>query len=186
MKILTFLIALLISFASCEKDDNDDVIIPNSKYEIPNAFYYNGSTKTYLETDINLFVVEVNPDLLSPKEDFTLISSNRIMIVNDFSTVSSDPMIFLDSIYSFKINENTLIPTGSMAFRPKAGVDLSEIIDLLDGKAIVQEQPIYENSYRATVNNLKEVCNTPNMLYESGLVEYSMPSFLLEIVLADN
>jgi serine protease len=86
-----------------------------------------------------------------------------------------------DILPVFKHGDFPMIPTGEIVFKPKKGVSYKQILDYCKGKLNFVKQTAYGTT-TVTPSKMSDLLKTANALYESGLVEWSEPDFLVEIV----
>src|SRR6056297_1180145 len=72
-----------------------------------------------------------------------------------------------------------IIPTGEILFMPKKGVGFKEINELSDNQLRVVREKY--STYRVFVDDYSKLLYLANKIYESGLVEYCHPNFIMEI-----
>tara|TARA_R110000744_G_scaffold326979_1_gene432705 strand:+ start:5373 stop:7088 length:1716 start_codon:yes stop_codon:yes gene_type:complete len=76
-------------------------------------------------------------------------------------------------------NGKEIIPTGELLLKPKKGVGFKEISQFSGNQiSLVKEK---YNTYRVFVEDYSKLLDLANRLYESGLVEYCHPNFIMEI-----
>jgi subtilisin family serine protease len=116
---------------------------------------------------------------INSKSILARLKSSEQSVLDALSAISNN------SISSFKSESgDEMIPTGEILFQPKKGVGFDKINKLAGGKlSIVKEK---YGCYRVFVDNYRELLNISNKIYESGLVEYSHPNFIMEIVKLQN
>lgn len=113
-------------------------------------------------------------DRINPKSVLVKLKSSEQSALDDLFSISNN------SISSFKSESgDKIVPTGEILFKPKKGVGFDKINELAgDNLNIVKEK---YGCYRVFVDNYRELLNISNKIYESGLVEYSHPNFIMEI-----
>lgn len=81
----------------------------------------------------------------------------------------------------FKSGDFPLIPTGEIVFQPKVNVDYQQVSAFCNGKIAFQNQSKY-GTITVTPANIEELLSLANQIYQSGLVEWCEPNFIVEIV----
>jgi subtilisin family serine protease len=159
-------------------------------------YYWGANQKIPLLKDNNSILVKANAQSETEERLATLQSVESIERINPNSLLirlkstgqgiqESVSSITNNIIYSFRSEEGKMIiPTGEILFMPKKGISYNSINELVGGQlSIVKEK--YGN-YRVSVDDYNNLLNFSNKIYESGLVEYSHPNFITEIVKTQN
>jgi serine protease len=81
----------------------------------------------------------------------------------------------------FKSGDFPLIPTGEIVFQPKANVDFQQVDMICKGNILFQSQSKY-GTVTVKPKNIHELLSIANQIYESGLVEWCEPNFIIQIV----
>ncbi|MGB6152028.1 MAG: S8 family serine peptidase [Pricia sp.] len=77
-----------------------------------------------------------------------------------------------------------MIPTGEVLFMPKKGIGFDQINGLVGGVLDITQQKY--GCYTAMVKNFRDLLQISNKIYESGMVEYSHPNFVMKITKNQN
>ncbi len=159
-------------------------------------FYWSANEKIFIVKDNSLILVRADDqseteqslansqsvaklERINPK---SLLVTLKPEAVRGQEVISS---ITENMIYSFRSDSGQeMIPTGEILFMPKKGVTYESINELVKGQfSIVKEK---YGSYRVWVDDYANLLNFSNKIYESGLVEYCHPNFIMEIVRTQN
>lgn len=177
-----FIVSLSIClFSNCERysarnDDNDDP----GKY-----YYWSANKKIFVTVQKGAYIIKLN-------EGVTIAEIGNRLYTNEYSYVSDNlaTLYKLDltlnelkstqginnAIYRFKIGESPFDLTGEILLKPKQGVEISELLKIIDNRATVQEQTKY-NTFVLYTDDWDKLFDYSNRLYESKLVDYSHPNF---------
>lgn len=107
-----------------------------------------------------------------------LESSNKLA-VDEISLISNNRISLFKSESGHK-----MIPTGEILFKPKKGIGFQKINSLAGGNLSILKEKY--GCYRVFINNYENLLSVSNRIYESGLVEYCHPNFIMEITKNQN
>ncbi|MBZ4187645.1 S8 family peptidase [Niabella beijingensis] len=160
------------------------------------VFYYSSKRKNYLSMDTNALVLKPKKNVAVQDMKTGALSGvnvvdlgNGLYSVND-SKGASDLLNKLNdadkieaSWFSLKHGDNMFLPTGEIFLQPKGNVSAESIIGKLNLANAVSKVRFNakENVARIVCNNKKDVFSIANSIYESGLVEWSHPDFIIPI-----
>ncbi|TLF44465.1 S8 family serine peptidase [Maribacter aurantiacus] len=158
-------------------------------------YYWGANNKITLEVDTTSIIVraEIESEIenslsrLQNLETIERINQNTLLIrlKPSFKSIEGLSSITGNLSYSFFDDSgHMVIPTGEILFMPKKGVSLNDINKLVGGQfEIVKEK---YGSFRVFINEYKNLLSVSNKIYESGLVEYSHPNFIMELIKSQN
>lgn len=156
------------------------------------TYFYGYKTRYDLTTDS----IEA---IILPRQVRTTLTQNDLLRTNDFLEASSinnrrEALVKLsnksilkknnteyDILPVFKHGEFPLIPTGEIVFKPKKGVNYNQIFNYCLGQLNFVKQTEY-GTVTVKPKQFKDLLNLANKIYESSLVEWCEPDFLIEIV----
>lgn len=159
-------------------------------------YYWSNNKKIFLVKDEGKFLVRAseksNTESRLTKES-SIESLDRINSYSILVKLKSTEKSILDNlslltnnrIVSFKTaSGHKAIPTGEILFMPKKGVSFDRVNKLSGNQlSIVKEK---YGTFRVFIENYNELLNISNKIYESGLVEYCHPNFIMDITKFQN
>lgn len=176
--LLPFLYLLLLPFLGAAQD-----------------YYWSNNNKIMLVRDNKVFLVRA-PEKSEIESNITTdaiasvnrINKNSILIRMEPSQKPMSDLLILihdNRISSFKtVGGQAMIPTGEILFKPKNHVGFERVNELAGGQLDrVSER---YGTYRVFVKEYNDLLQIANRIYESGLVEYSHPNFIMGIVKLQN
>ena len=86
-----------------------------------------------------------------------------------------------DILPVYKYGDFPLIPTGEIVIQPKENVSYDEIAKICENKINLIKKSKY-GTITVKPKNYKDLIRLSNLIFESGLVEWSEPDFLIEII----
>lgn len=102
------------------------------------------------------------------------MKTSKTAMIEELHTISDN------LISSFRTDSGEeMIPTGELLLMPKKNVNIREIENRIGENLIVSNQKY--NSYTIQIEELSELLTVANKIYESGLVTYCHPNFIMKI-----
>lgn len=159
-------------------------------------FYYSNNQKIPLTEDNTLILIKAdeNSKIARSLESLNIFSAmeriNSKSIIlrlkpDDLNNLNRLNEIAPNRTYSFMSSSGgKLIPTGEILFQPKKGVTFEDINGLFETEMTVVKKKY--GVFRVFIENYPELLRISNIIYESGLVEYSHPNFIAESVKTQN
>lgn len=156
-------------------------------------YYYNGSEKVTINNSENSFISFDSPTKLSSIErNFQTVetfSANGFTILHGENS-SFSMQQFQDNDLSqtvpalmLKNDDNFLLyPTTTIRVKLKSDYKINDITSKLDTEDIVSTEEQY-GVFSIEINNIHEVIEIANKIYETGIAEYSIPDFYVPIEL---
>lgn len=164
------------------------------------TYYWSSGTKNYLIADSTTVLIkttkQINRTLANEKfKPFISLGSSptvidsvhfvlkyqKTVILNDIlKSFNATDLKINDLMYGYKYNQTPFLPTGVIVCKPKPGKTISDLLNL-EGKNQILKN--YEDEYKVVYiipTNLKKLFLIANEIYESGLVEFCHPDFLLQ------
>lgn len=116
-------------------------------------------------------------------ESYSRIANrNEVLLkLSDKSILEKQLSEEFDILPVFRHGNFPLIPTGEIVLHPKENVDYDQIQAFCDGKITLLKKSKY-GTLTVKPKNIKELIKLSNQIYESGLVEWCEPNFLIEII----
>ncbi|MCF6319712.1 MAG: hypothetical protein L3J83_10635 [Proteobacteria bacterium] len=111
---------------------------------------------------------------LSGRKELLLKVRNKSVLKNQISTE-------FDLLPVFKYGDYPLIPTGEIVFQPKVDIDYDQIRTYCNNQISLVKQSKY-GTFTVKLTDINDLIKISNQIYESGLVEWCEPNFLIEIV----
>ena len=191
-------ISLLFIF-SCEKmekaNEKDAKLKPDVSSSIRTSkvgslYYWSSGKKIELQTDSSALIF-LSQDPISTAKNLKQIDAKSTFrkLKSDYYLIEGKERINLSLItssikhvqYAFKtLESHRLIPTGEIIIQPKNGVDISTIIRTSGDSLVVSRKTKY-GTYVLRIEGESSVLDVANLIYESGLVDYSLPNFIADI-----
>ena len=163
---------------------------------VAQEYYWSNNKKIPLVRDTESFLVRTGEKSETEKnltrsgsiERLERINQNSILVrmkSSQKSAIESLNSISNNKISSFRTTSGDMaIPTGEILFKPKKGISFERINEITKGQlSIVKEK---YGTFRVFVNEYSQLLDLANEIYESGLVEYCHPNFIMEIVRQQN
>lgn len=144
------------------------------------------------DTKVLVKVTEGSPAELSITRETSMIlgikriNENSILIELKKDIDKDNLFRFTENMISSFKNQSgdDMVPTGEVLFKPKKGYNFNDINRITKGSLeLVQEK---YGCFTATLKNYRDLITVSNNIYESGLVEYSHPNFIAEIIRDQN
>ena len=116
-------------------------------------------------------------------ESYSPITNRKeiLLKLNRNSFLENQPSKEFDILPVFRHGDFPLIPTGEIVFKPKRNIDYNRIQEFCDNKITFLRRSKY-GTITIKPKKLKEILKISNKIYESGLVEWCEPNFIIEIV----
>ncbi|MEN7547254.1 S8/S53 family peptidase [Rapidithrix thailandica] len=159
-------------------------------------YYWSSNRKILLQKDKEVILVKAGENssterkLTQGKTIKALERVNRHSVLvrlsaNDPSSLTEMTSISGNYTFSFKSSSgDKMIPTGEILFKPKKGIGIDKINQLVGEKLKVIK--VKYGCYKVLIEDYSTLLKVANQLYESGLVEYSHPNFIMEITKHQN
>lgn len=142
------------------KDDKAFLIRANEKSKTESNLTREVSIESLMRVNQKSLLVKLKSSERSVLEELSAISDNRIA--------------------SFKTELGyEAIPTGEILFKPKEGITFDKINELSGEQLSIAKEKY--GTFRVYVTDYRELLNLSNKIYESGLVEYCQPDFIMEV-----
>ncbi|MFW5761593.1 MAG: S8 family serine peptidase [Cyclobacteriaceae bacterium] len=166
---------------------------PLAIYAQSDLYYWGYKTKYTLTTDSLQAVLipkNVNKQLnfqslndMVESESMSSLQNRQEVMLKLKKTSTLTPQKFNDFhlLPIFKSGDFPLIPTGEIVFQPKVNVDYQQVSAFCKGKITFQNQSKY-GTITVTPENIVELLSLANQIYQSGLVEWCEPNYIVEIV----
>ena len=172
-------------------------------YAQQNVFYYSNNKKIELFVDTNTLVLKSKTiNLKNNKENqfqnLEVIDENQFNVFR-ISTLKENKYSKKAIItnlrdnkdtycwYELKNNGNIIIPTGEIIFKPKKDITYITLLSKLKLNDKVSLTSINKYNYvLIDVKDVDQIFEIANVIYESGLVEWSHPNFWIPIVKSSN
>jgi len=171
-----------------------------------NDYYWSSNKKHYLTIDSSTLVIKTAastdkikaasilksaPGTSFPENHFDsvrlVVKYSKKTHLNDVSALLAKSKIQVDEVmYTYISDSKPIIPDGVILCKPKDGVKISDVIAFI-GKQEIEK--LFTDKYgitHITPVHFKKVFAIANKLYESGMVEFSHPDFLIKVVLASD
>lgn len=169
IKILITIIISLTSLNLCAQD-----------------YYWSNKTKHFLSNSTSgLFVVSselpVDSFLISATTNYVVDIGNLKIISSQLSLDDLKSIIGSNNIIRTRMfNDIEMLFNGEILLKPKTNVSISRIIQACNNEIVVKEKSKY-NTYVMAVLNWDSLFVYANKLYESNMVEYSHPNFIIPL-----
>ncbi|GHB53843.1 S8 family serine peptidase [Mongoliitalea lutea] len=157
-------------------------------------YYYGYKTKYVLTTDSSHSVlipkderlikdISDLPESVRNLKNLTSIVNRKEFLVeiSDKSIIKNQDIKDFDVIPIMFHKENLMIPTGLINLLPKEGSKIDDISAVTDYKFTIVKKNDY-GSLMIKPDNVSDLFLLSNQIYESGLVEWCEPDFLVSIV----
>ncbi|SEN66256.1 Serine protease, subtilisin family [bacterium A37T11] len=165
-------------------------------------YYWSGGKKNTLEIDSSIVIIESTSDSTSfinaiksglnkdvnavrlKKQNLFLLRSDQI--VASIGNISAKGLSVSAIHASYKFGKSLeMIPTGEIVLKLKLGGSIQDLLGKYSGKAeLVKTKK--RNKFTIRANNISDVLDIANQIYESGKVEWCHPSFIVPIVRNSN
>jgi Subtilisin-like serine proteases len=192
-RILLFL--LLATLIGCQKTIFNETL-DNAKQDEQlikaGSYFWSNGQKIALSPDSSVYLLELAPSANISKvakaggKKVSVLSTSRLLISktgldadNIISKVEKSEIIA--KIPSFKVQETPFKPNGKIVFKPKSDAELPKIKQLIGDQVNISDTVNYE-VYTAEVSDIENILTVANKLYESGLVEFSHPDFIAQLI----
>ena len=190
---ITLFLSVLFLLLSCKKNDSEDLLTQEEYY------FWADKKKVQLSIVENEFVAIITDNQLNEmkkilkennisienlkQENHYLLQSPNTKIsqslydgVGKFSTLNLSPV--------FHVNNERMIPVSQILVQAESNMQLEVIIKKIDSEITSYEKNKY-NGATINVKHINKVCSLANKIYETELVDYSMPNFIVRIVQND-
>jgi len=116
-------------------------------------------------------------------ESFSPITNRKeiLLKLNHSSFLESQASNEFDILPVFRHGDFPLIPTGEIVFKPRQNIDYNRIQEFCDNTITFLRRSKY-GTFTIKPKELKDLLKVSNKIYESGLVEWCEPNFIIEIV----
>ena len=150
-------------------------------------YYYSANKKIFLTNTENKYVIEV-----SDSSDFNILSGitkNMVPLFSQSYVVTFENTGFAKQALSHfghrklpvkSIGDVEIIFTGEILLKPKTEYEIHTIMGLSNGTLSIKDSSPY-NTYVMNVSNWDSLFIISNSIYESGMVEYCHPNFIVPI-----
>ncbi len=175
MKYLKLLIALLLSFSLQAQQ-----------------YYYNGSEKVYVYESDEAFITYDQPSSqikqafseveLAESKGFTTLTGKKKTSTTLKSLRSNGLGQITPALLTKKGGELKMFPTKIIRVKLKPDSNERDILSLLDKSDVESIEERY-GVLQLRISDIHKIVDLANKIYESGLVEFSMPDFYIPIVL---
>lgn len=154
-----------------------------------NPYYWSSGKKYKLQIDSTRAIVQSNSgsriDTGIVKGRKTLIGKYLLLIeaqsgIYDINQLSRTLPEFKNIHYSFKYGNVPIIPTGEIILKPRNGISISQILAVFGNHVDLIKETKY-NTYTLRIKEFLNLLRIANSIYESGLVDWSHPDFIVEI-----
>ena len=172
-------------------------LIPNG-LSGQNMYYWSANKKHTLIVDSTRLIAVKNSRVSINKEEISERLNKSVLMLNDkFFLIQSqnkisDLFVLEESVpeatnfsYSYKLGENPMIPTGEIVLKPKKGIEISSIEKIYENEVLLIKSTKY-NTHTFMINKFSDLLDVANSIYESGLVEWCHPDFMVEITRFQN
>lgn len=196
-RILLFL--LLATLIGCQKtifNETLDHAKQDEQLIKAGSYFWSNGQKIALSPDSNVYLLQLAPSANISKvakaggKKVSVLSTSRILISkteldadNVISKVEKSDIIA--KIPSFKVQETPFKPNGKIVFKPKSDAELPKIKQLIGDQVNISDTVNYD-VYTAEVSDIENILTVANKLYESGLVEFSHPDFIAQLIKTSN
>lgn len=194
------LCCFLAALVSCQKtifnEDIDNRTQTNEQLINSGSYFWSNGQKVPLSPDSSTYLVQLRSGANISKvakaggKKVAVLSTSRILISktdldadNVISKVEKSEII--SKIPSFKVRETHFKPNGEIVFKPKSHAVLPKIRQLIGDEVDISGTVNYD-VYTAEVFNIENILTVANKLYESGLVEFSHPDFIAQLIKTSN
>jgi len=165
-------------------------------------YYWSSNKKNYLTIDSSTIVIKTAasidktkaitvfrnmPDAKLPENHFDsvrmVIKYSKKMLLKDVSaSLANNRVQVQELMYGYFSNNMPLVPDGVILCKLKPGAKVTDIVSFI-GKEEVEKH--FTDQYgvtHITPVHIKKVFPLANKLYQSGLVEWSHPDFLVKVI----
>ncbi len=165
-------------------------------------YYWSENRKIYLDVDSSQFVVQINDNLeensirneiakKSEIQDYqeknfcgkkVLIFKNSKRDNKKFSLVIKSIFNDINTVYPIlKLGNKPFYPTNQIILQPKLGIEIESIIQKFKNYDIKLVKSTKWGSHIIEIKNVNLLLTIANLIYESDLVEWCHPNFVVEI-----
>lgn len=196
-RIILFL--FLAALVSCQKtifNENIDHAQVDQQLIKAGSYFWSNGQKIALSPDSSLYLVQLASNTNISKvakaggKKVAVLSTSRVLIGK--TDLDADNVIskaekseIITKIPSFKVQETPFKPNGKIVFKPKSASELPKIKQLI-GELVNISDTVNYDVYTAEVSNIENILSVANKLYESGLVEFSHPDFIAQLIRTSN
>jgi len=195
--LLFFFLAALVSCQKTIFNENiDHGTQANEQLIKAGSYFWSNGQKVALSPDSSLYLVQLASSANISKvakaggKKVAVLSTSRILIGKtdldaDNVISKSEKSEIISKIPSFRVQETPFKPNGKIVFKPKSNAELPKIKELIGDQVNISDTVNYD-VYTADVSDIENILIVANKLYESGLVEFSHPDFIAQLIKTSN
>jgi len=167
------------------------IILFSSVFGQEKLYYYGYNTKYQLKTDsVNAILIPQLGKFTRPLDELAIepqivdlmpiVNRQEILAKLDDKTLFTKGISGYDVLPVFYVGDQPLWPTGEIVFKPKKDIEFDKIKQLFP-KHFTLVRKKKHGVYVIKPTAIQSLIKTANLIYESNLVEWCEPNFLIEI-----
>ncbi|MHB9143693.1 MAG: S8 family serine peptidase [Paludibacter sp.] len=154
-------------------------------------YYWSNGKKNLMNAVEGKYVVKLGENKTDVSLSRQKISTNsKIKVVttlrNNAEIINSEKLSLteikvqqgvVDAMPAYKIGNKTVYLTGEILIKPKQGISIEKVISIVGNNNVKIIKHTKYNTFVLAVSDWDKIFEYANIIYESGLVEYSHPNF---------